>query len=291
MVDAYIDVGHSAASPGAVGFDGRTEHAEGLELAHLLAPELRRAGITYSMDLSGNDPGYRGSTDRANRSGARVVIELHRDWRGSAAADAVFALHATDAGERLGAALVAGMADEGLPVWRDGTVDEDSIGRHGLVFLNQTTAPAVILELGKIRDYPDTRNRAEARGIADGLARYFGKPTDPRPTEAHRDVAVAAIRRPDLELAQLLGAAHDFAVVEPRPDGRWLQTYAHPDGKIRQVVVDTIGYLVAIGYRADELVARVGAGVAVTGPTSRHTAVEVARLARAPSVSRSRPFA
>lgn len=289
MTHVYIDVGHDRTDPGAVGYDGRTEHAEGLELAHLLAPRLRAAGLTYVMDLSGNDPGFRGSTERANASGARVVIELHRDWRGSAAGEGIFGLHASSAGEAVAAAIMGEAPERGLPVYRDGTIDEDDIGRHGLVFLNETRAPAVILELGRIGNYPTARNEVEADVITAGLCAYFGLPIPPRPfaERVHRDAAVGAVRRPDTLLAAMLGDAHDLAFVQPLPDGRWLQTY--PNGK--QVIVDSVGYIAGIGYRAADLVADVGDGVTVTGPTAEATALHVGRLVRAKNVDRSRPFA
>lgn len=288
MTDVYIDVGHSAASAGAVGYDGRTEHAEGLELAHMLAPRLRAAGISYQMDLSGNDPGYRGSTDRANASGAKVVIELHRDWRGSAADESCFGLYATSAGERVAREITKALGARGLPIWKDGTVDEDEIGRHGLGFLNNTKSPAVILELGKIKNYPEARNRVEADGITAGLAAIFEKevPKPPGVLKEHRDVAVGAVRRPDTELAAALGWAHGFAYVQPLPDGRWLQTY--PDG--REVIIDSVGYLAGIGYQADQLIDDVGDGVTISGSTARTTAIEVAKLIRLDKVDRLRPF-
>lgn len=171
MTQVYVDAGHSRADGGAAA-GGRSEHPEALEVLASVDARLRELGITRRIDLSGNDPGALGSVAVANRSGAKLALEVHFDWSGGI--DAVFGLHVSDAGARFARSLVGALAAAGFEVWKDGVIHEDAIGRSGLAFLNKTTMPAVILELGRIRDYPPSINRRQGIAIADGIATHLG---------------------------------------------------------------------------------------------------------------------
>lgn len=221
MTDVYVDPGHSARDGGAAA-GGRSEHPEALEVARAVDARLAELGISRSIDLSGNDPGVHGSVKAANASGAKRALEIHFDWSGGI--DAVFGLHVSDAGARFARSLVDALEAAGFDRWKDGVIHEDEIGRSGLAFLNNTRAPAVILELGRIQDYPAAVNRRQGIAIAEGIAAELGVGVpEPEPDDEpdgiedlggpFRDV------RPGTPLAEALEVLKAEDLIVGYPDG------------------------------------------------------------------------
>lgn len=113
------------------------------------------------------------------------------------------------------------------------------------------------------------------------------KPVEkPEPELERRAVAITAVREPDIIFARMLGQAHGFAYVEPKGQA-WVQVY--PNGK--EVDVDVVDYLVAIGYGAEELVSRVGEGLAIAGGNRHETSELVIERIRETPESRTHPWA
>lgn len=114
--------------------------------------------------------------------------------------------------------------------------------------------------------------------VEDALTRKVG---------VHRDAATVAVRRPDTVIAAMVGARHAIAFLIPNGAGSWTQTY--PNGN--QVVVDSVDYVLAYGYRAHEIVKDVGDGVAISGGTAEQTGIAALAHLTSDPVDRKRPFA
>lgn len=258
---------------GTTGRDGRHEHDEATEVAAETAEGLRRSKVKFISEVERaqrhDDPNFQGSTRWINEHVTEVALSEHFDWPG--APEGGFGIHMGSSGGRaLAQALGDSYADAGFDVRYGGAVNEDTIGRHGLGFLNNTVPPACIFECGVVRDYPRETNRKQGEAIARGVCDYLGvdyvpqgtdDPDDGKP-QRHYDVAVVYEFDPergtdaaaDMGPAWMLGKDNLYMPLER--------------GSLDVVSVD---YVVAVGFNANEIVDQVGDGVAFAGATRYDT--------------------
>lgn len=170
MPTIIIDAGHGGEEPGAV-FEGRKEKDDTLRLALAVGDILEDAGIhvlyTRTTDQT-QTPAQKAAI--ANRSGADLFISLHRNampvaGSGTGALDLVY--ESGSEAEELAQAIQRELVGVGFA---DLGVQE----RPGLIVLNQTRMPAVLIEAGFIDNPADNRLfdqsfTAVAQAIADGV--------------------------------------------------------------------------------------------------------------------------
>ena len=178
MLDVYLAVGHGVEpdgvyDPGAIGADGRQEHLEAYQVCVYALTAMRRSGLSVvseSAEGASHDPDYRGSTTRANALNPRVAVEVHFDWSGGV--DGFSGLYFSDAGHRLAEHIGQAFVARHLPRMAD-------VERPELYFLNSTNMPALIPEIRRVHDYPDSENRAQGEAIAEGICAFLGHPFRP----------------------------------------------------------------------------------------------------------------
>ena len=86
-LDVFLAVGHGVEpngvfDPGAIGTDGRQEHAEAFQVCTYALAAMRRSGLTVVSETAqgaSHDPDFHGSAKRANQLQPRVAIEVHFD--------------------------------------------------------------------------------------------------------------------------------------------------------------------------------------------------------------------
>ncbi len=172
----------TAISGGTVMLTGETEAQATLKLALAVKEELLNAGYDVLMIRETDDV----QLDNLSRTlianhYADAHIALHYD---STAKDkgAFFCSIPDDAGyksmepvkshwqehEELGACLITGLKEAGIPIWNDGTLPMD------LTQTSYSTIPSVDLELGDTAtDYSDKTLKKAAEGIRIGLDLFF----------------------------------------------------------------------------------------------------------------------
>ncbi len=178
QLDVYLAVGHGVEpsgvyDPGAIGADGRQEHLEAFQVCTYALAAMRRSGLTViseSAQGASHDPDYRGSALRANQLNARVAIEVHFDWSGGV--NGFSGLYYSGQGQALAEHIGAAFTARHLP--RAGDVH-----RPELYFLNQTTMTALIPEIRRVHDYPDSDNKAEGEALAEGTCTFLGRAYKP----------------------------------------------------------------------------------------------------------------
>jgi N-acetylmuramoyl-L-alanine amidase len=175
-----IDPGHGAEDPGESGPSGVREVEVTLELAELLAGELRERGAEpILLRSAGEDPPPSERAARANAAGADVLVSLHLNSHSDPGAEGSSSYYFG----RLGSTSVAGhtlaeliqeevTAATGL---RDGRTHPKSFG-----LLRETRMPAVHVEPAFITNpkeerllFEDPFRRELIRAIANALERYF----------------------------------------------------------------------------------------------------------------------
>lgn len=297
MSAGIVAVGHGrrddgVEDPGAISVDGRwSEQSAGDYVVAEIGRQLRRQGVDAFDEAWLADPNYRGTVRLVNETGAPWVVAIHHDWHKGA--DVAYAYHHPKAKKAAGVALSDAIEDaieaSGLPV------DRARGGPRGnLYLLNASNAPAVLVELGRIGspnlDTPEELTAAGvavARGIVAWLGQAWVEEDAEAPVVEVRAVAVTALREPDVTAARMLSLRHRFAFVEPDGDRGWTQVY--PDG--RRVPIDQIDYLVAVGWKRDDLVAQAGDGIGVGGANLVETLATAAELIADPAPPRRRPWA
>ena len=190
-LDVYLAVGHGVEpsgvfDPGAIGTDGRQEHQEAFQVCTYALAAMRRSGLTVVSETAqgaSHDADFRGSALRANQLQPRVAIEVHFDWSGGV--DGFSGLYVSPQGQALAERIGAAFQARGLPRKAD-------VRRPELFFLNSTDMPALIPEIRRVHNWPDSENRAQGEALAEGTCAFLGhafKPpagpqTDPHPQPA-----------------------------------------------------------------------------------------------------------
>lgn len=177
-LDVYLAVGHGVEpsgvfDPGAIGTNGRQEHMEAFQVCTYALAGMRRSGLTVvseSAQGASHDPDYRGSATRANQLNPRVAIEVHFDFSGGV--DGFSGLYVSSAGQALAEHIGAAFVARHLPRKAD-------VRRTDLFFLNATTMTALIPEIRRVHDYPDSENKAQGEALAEGTCAFLGQPYQP----------------------------------------------------------------------------------------------------------------
>lgn len=173
MPDVYIAEGHGRRPDGT--FDPgaasgvHNEQRDSKPVAEACTRVLRDAGLeVLSESDMADDPNFYGTTARANQAGVKCVVSFHYDWVG--APPGAFAIATTNDGRDLGWAIEERVADAGFDI-RDYPDDRD-----GLYLLDNSHAPAVIFECGRIghhaideSDEQSAMGEAAALGVLDWL--------------------------------------------------------------------------------------------------------------------------
>jgi hypothetical protein len=218
MLDVFLAVGHGITEhnvydPGAIGADGRQEHLEAYQVCQYALAAMRRSGLQVVSETAmgaAHDPDFVGSTNRANALNPRVAIEVHFDF--SEGVDGFSGLYVSDQGQALAKHIGDAFVKRHLPRKND-------VQRPGLFFLNSTKMTALIPEIRRVLDYPNTQNEAEGEALAEGVCVFLNvpfKPPAPPPPVPPAAGAVtpasallAAPRAPAAKAQQfLLGQSH-----------------------------------------------------------------------------------
>jgi hypothetical protein len=172
-LDVFLAVGHGVEpngvlDPGAIGTDGRHEHDEAFQVCTYALAAMRRSGLTVVSETAqgaSHDPDFRGSANRANQLKPRVAIEVHFD--SSNGVDGFSGLYDSAQGQALARHIGDAFTARGLPRKTD-------VRRPGLLFLNSTHMPALIPEIRRVFNYPDSQNRAQGEALAEGTCAFLG---------------------------------------------------------------------------------------------------------------------
>ena len=183
-LDVYLAVGHGVEpsgvfDPGAIGTDGRQEHQEAFQVCTYALAAMRRSGLTVVSETAqgaSHDADFRGSALRANQLQPRVAIEVHFDWSGGV--DGFSGLYVSPQGQALAERIGAAFQARGLPRKAD-------VRRPELFFLNSTDMPALIPEIRRVHNWPDSENRAQGEALAEGTCAFLGHAFQPRRTGPH----------------------------------------------------------------------------------------------------------
>jgi hypothetical protein len=208
-LDVFLAVGHGVEpngvlDPGAIGTDGRHEHDEAFQVCTYALAAMRRSGLTVVSETAqgaSHDPDFRGSATRANQLQPRVAIEVHFD--SSNGVDGFSGLYFSAEGQALARRIGDAFTARGLPRKTD-------VRRPELLFLNSTDMPALIPEVRRVFNYPDSQNRAQGEALAEGTCAFLGhafKPPagpqtnpHPQPAGSHPQPAGPAPVTPDSPL-------------------------------------------------------------------------------------------
>lgn len=180
MAKVFINPGHCpGVDSGAVNYSyGVTEAAIVKEVGDMVADFLRKAGceveLLQSDNLAGENPNYPNVCASANNWPADVFVSLHCNAAASEQANGTecFAFSHWSKSDRLAACIQSQI------VHSLGTSDRGVKARPGLIVLNSTHMPAVLVEMGFISNDADCRmliNQQDelARAIARGITDYI----------------------------------------------------------------------------------------------------------------------
>ena len=195
MRTVIIDAGHGGQEPGAV-FEGRREKDDNLRLALKLGEILENEGVrvlyTRTTDVY-QSPSLK--AEIGNRSDADFFISIHRNampvpGTGSGALTLIY--EGGGEAEQLPRNIQRQLVDTGFA---DLGVQE----RPGLVVLNRTRMPAVLVEAGFIdnpadNQFFDQNLDAIAQAIANGVTMTFQEMERP----VHYQIQTGAFREPQM---------------------------------------------------------------------------------------------
>lgn len=184
-IKVYVDQGHNPKSPnsGAEGNGYREQdisYAVGVELYNLL---IRNPNYTARLSR----PTPQSSVGTSNSSSLSLRVSDANNW----GADVFVSIHTNASSAESASGSEALVYSEQTPAYRIGEDILTALNRQtglrnrgvkirpGLYVLRRTKMPAVIVELGFITNLSDAElmvNRPDlfARGIYDGLNRYYG---------------------------------------------------------------------------------------------------------------------
>lgn len=178
---AFLNPGHSPngrPDPGACNEELDLRECDiAKSIADRVQNYLELAGVEVvenlqSNNLDGDDPDQPCICDRANASGADIVISIHcNSFGGPARGTETLIYGAGGEGEKLARCIQSQIVDA------LGTADRGIKERPGLAVLRETTMPAVLVETAFISDPNDaellkTKQDEFARAIARGVTDY-----------------------------------------------------------------------------------------------------------------------
>ena len=174
MKRVAIDVGH-ARRTGAAG-NGLQEHAVCNGLASFLEEELEGCCEVLVVDFPqlGNEQDLRETVREINEWGADLSVSLHCDASQNASARGAHVIYVSEAG-RAAAVEIA----ERLCALMPGRANH-TVRRTGLYVLNNTHAPAVLVECGFLTNSKDAdmlryEGRKISLAIASGIREWIKK--------------------------------------------------------------------------------------------------------------------
>jgi hypothetical protein len=248
MLDVFLAVGHGITEhniydPGAIGADGRQEHLEAYQVCQYALAAMRRSGLQVVSETAmgaAHDPDFVGSTNRANALSPRVAIEVHFDF--SEGVDGFSGLYVSDHGQALAKHIGDAFVKRHLPRKND-------VQRPGLFFLNSTNMTALIPEIRRVLDYPNTQNEAEGEALAEGVCVFLNVPFKPPapPAPPVPPVAGAVTPASALLAAPRAAAARAQQFLQGQPHG------AYSDADVATLV--GLYYQTASGAGLDPLLA------------------------------------
>jgi len=167
----YLAVGHGRRpdgtfDPGAVGGDTNEQKAGDIIVAEA-ARLLRRAGVDVRDEAHKDDPNFVGTTRAANLWGADLLVSIHHDWIGAPAG--AFGHWVSEDGKEAADRIQQAVGRAGFPLrpaWHK--------RREDLYVLNNTFAPAVLYEVGRIGDLTADALLRMGAAVADGVADWAG---------------------------------------------------------------------------------------------------------------------
>jgi len=222
-LDVYLAVGHGVEpngvfDPGAIGADGRQEHLEAFQVCTHALAGMRRSGLRVVSETAqgaSHDPDFQGSARRANQLNPRVAIEVHFDFAGGV--DGFSGLYAADDGHALAKHIGDAFVARKQPRKAD-------VHRTDLFFLNETTMTALIPEVRRVRNYPDSMNEAQGEAIAEGTCAFLGRAyRPPGPSDIKSRESQPGPVTPDSALHATARAPAEKAkqYLLARPHGEW----------------------------------------------------------------------
>lgn len=224
-LDVYLAVGHGVEpngvfDPGAIGADGRQEHLEAFQVCTHALAGMRRSGlrvISETAQGASHDPDFQGSARRANQLNPRVAIEVHFDFAGGV--DGFSGLYAANDGRALADHIGRAFEARNQPRKTD-------VHRTDLFFLNETTMTALIPEVRRVRNYPDSVNEAQGEAIAEGTCTFLGRayrPPGPSDIKSRETQVQSGAVTPDSALRAAARAPAEKAkqYLLARPHGEW----------------------------------------------------------------------
>lgn len=168
----FINPGHGYPDPGAVNYQyNLTEEAVAYEVGNLLEEYLQNAGVAVVGNLQNDD--LQRVVSEANNSGADLFISIHCNSYSNPMAEGTETLVYQYGGQ----SEVAAQRIQDQIVETLGTVDRGVKERPRLYVLNQTTMPAVLVELAFISNEDDIlllmdKKEEFAAAIARGVTDY-----------------------------------------------------------------------------------------------------------------------
>lgn len=179
-----IDAGHGGRDPGTIGFSGSYEKDINLEISKKLKEKLKSNG--YKVILTRDSDEYvdnRLRAKRANKKRARVFISIHANaMENNNSTNGIQVLYYPNRESTIGDLNnneLARIIMDSL-INRTGAIDKGIIEREGLVVLNQTKMPAIIVECGFLSNkneeellLTDNYQNKIVDSIVQGLENYF----------------------------------------------------------------------------------------------------------------------
>jgi len=171
----YVSIGHGVRPNGT--FDpgachttsGATEYDGNRDLCWHVTAALRAAGhdVESESDMAPkSDPDYQGSVDLSNAKPRALALDLHQDWEQGSDALCWPLIHPAGVeSQRIAAEVIVSCEAAGLSTYGPSP-------RSDLWWLNGTSAPAILIEAGRVgtpRPVPQL-----AAAIADGISRALG---------------------------------------------------------------------------------------------------------------------
>ena len=130
---------------------------------------MRRSGLSVVSETAqgaSHDPDFQGSANRANELNPRVAIEVHFDFAGGV--DGFSGQYVSDAGRALAGHIGDAFVARNQP-------RKDDVLRTDLFFLNASAMTALIPEVRRVHDYPNSVNEAQGEAIAEGTCAFLGR--------------------------------------------------------------------------------------------------------------------
>lgn len=176
-IEIVIDPGHGGNDPGTMSSNGVYEKDINLEIAKKLYIELESRG--YGVKITRDDDSFLKSMERvhmANLENAKVFISLHCNAveEDESIKGLQILYYPSESSRGLSEVVMESILDS------SSLKDKGRVERKDLIVLNQTTMPAIIIEMGFLSNREEARDLQRnsfqdkiVNGIANGLEEYL----------------------------------------------------------------------------------------------------------------------